>query len=418
MMLPNGWKKVKLGDVVKMSSGGTPSKDNASFWNGDIPWISALEMHKNFVEEAKLNITEEALKKGSSLAKKNDLLLLTRGSMLWKRIPVCLCLRDVAFNQDVKCLHANERLNSTFLLYWFGCMEPKIMHMVVGTGIGAGKLESSGILDLDVNLPPLEEQKKIATTLSVWDSAIEKMEKLIEAKSEQKKTLTYKLIENQNDVKFKLGNIAIDKSKWKKKKFKDVFEFLPTNTHSRELMSNDEGSIKNIHYGDVLVKYAELLDVNSARIPCLKSSVDSSKMTFLQSGDIVIADTAEDETVGKAVEILNIKNHLVVSGLHTMLCRPQKEIFYHGWLGYYINSKEFHRQLIPLITGIKVSSIAKKDIVDTFILIPSIQEQKIIVETLSETNKEISLLKEQLENYKKQKQGLMQKLLTGQWRVK
>lgn len=267
-------------------------------------------------------------------------------------------------------------------------------------------------------LPPLEEQKKIAATLSVWDSAIEKMEKLIEAKVVQKNSLTYKLIENQNDVKFKLGNVTIDKSKWGKKKFKDVFEFLPTNTYSRELMSNDEGSIKNIHYGDVLIKYAELLDVSSVKIPCLKSSVDSSKMIFLQSGDIVIADTAEDETVGKAIEILNIEDHLVVSGLHTMLCRPQKEMFYHGWLGYYINSKEFHRQLIPLITGIKVSSIAKKDIIDTFILIPSLQEQKIIVETLSETNKEISLLKQQLENYKKQKQGLMQKLLTGQWRMK
>ena len=267
-------------------------------------------------------------------------------------------------------------------------------------------------------MPPLEEQKKIAATLSVWDSAIEKMEKLIEAKVVQKNSLTYKLIENQNDVKFKLGNVTIDKSKWGKKKFKDVFEFLPTNTYSRELMSNDEGSIKNIHYGDVLIKYAELLDVSSVKIPCLKSSVDSSKMIFLQSGDIVIADTAEDETVGKAIEILNIEDHLVVSGLHTMLCRPQKEMFYHGWLGYYINSKEFHRQLIPLITGIKVSSIAKKDIIDTFILIPSLQEQKIIVETLSETNKEISLLKQQLENYKKQKQGLMQKLLTGQWRMK
>ena len=417
-VLPNGWKKVKLGDVVKMSSGGTPSKDNASFWNGDIPWISALEMHKNFVEDAKLNITKEALKKGSSLAKKNDLLLLTRGSMLWKRIPVCLCLRDVAFNQDVKCLHTDNKLNSTFLLYWFGCMESKIMHMVVGTGIGAGKLESSGILDLDVNLPPLEEQKKIAATLSVWDSAIEKMEKLIEAKIVQKNSLTCKLIEKSSEAKFKLENVTIDKSKWGKKKFKDVFEFLPTNTYSRELMSNDEGSIKNIHYGDVLIKYAELLDVSSVKIPCLKSSVDSSKMIFLQSGDIVIADTAEDETVGKAIEILNIEDHLVVSGLHTMLCRPQKEMFYHGWLGYYINSKEFHRQLIPLITGIKVSSIAKKDIIDTFILIPSLQEQKIIVETLSETNKELSLLKQQLENYKKQKQGLMQKLLTGQWRMK
>jgi len=74
--------------------------------------------------------------------------------------------------------------------------------------------------------------------------------------------------------------------------------------------------------------------------------------------------------------------------------------------------------LIPLMAGIKVSSIAKKDIVNTTILIPSLSEQKIIVEILSDASKEIDLLKRQLDNYKKQKQGLMQKLLTGQWRVK
>ena len=88
MMQPNGWKRIKLGDVAKVTSGGTPSKDNSSYWNGDIPWISALEMHNNFVDSAKLKITKEALEKGSSLAKKDDLLLLTRGSMLWNRIPV------------------------------------------------------------------------------------------------------------------------------------------------------------------------------------------------------------------------------------------------------------------------------------------------------------------------------------------
>ena len=422
MMLPNGWKKVKLGQIMSFKNGLNFSQvSNGKELN--FLGVSNFKSRKFISSEAQLDKIYLADFPNDDYLLKKDDLVFVRSNGSKDLVGRCVKMNESFSKTTFSGFCIRGRLSSSettadYILHFIECgfLKDKLRRESRGTNIS--NLNQDILDDFDIMLPPIEEQKKIAATLSVWDSAIEKMEKLIEVKYAQKKSLTCKLIEKSSEAKFKLGNVTIDKSKWGKKKFKDVFEFLPTNTYSRELMSNDEGSIKNIHYGDVLIKYAELLDVSLVKIPCLKSSVDSSKMFFLQSGDIVIADTAEDETVGKAIEILNIEDHLVVSGLHTMLCRPQKEMFYHGWLGYYINSKEFHRQLIPLITGIKVSSIAKKDIIDTFILIPSLQEQKIIVETLSETNKEISLLKQQLENYKKQKQGLMQKLLTGQWRVK
>lgn len=412
-MLPNGWKKVGLFDVVSIESTLVdPKKEPYSEMNLIAPDHIQSETG---VVLALVPAKEQYAISGKYLVKKGDVIYSKIRPYLKK---ACKASEECLCSADMYPLTVSDQMDSSFLLHMLLSETFTKYANSCSTRTGIPKINREDLALFQFYLPPIEEQKKIAATLLVWDSAIEKMEKLVEAKISQKKSVTYKLIENQNEVKFKLGNVTIDKSEWEKKRFKDVFEFLSTNTFSRELMSTDEGLIKNIHYGDVLIKYGELLDVDSAKIPCLKSSVDSSKMTFLQSGDIVIADTAEDETVGKAVEVLNVEDHLVVSGLHTMLCRPQKEMFYHGWLGYYINSKEFHRQLIPLITGIKVSSIAKKDIVDTIVLIPSFHEQKIIVETLSETNKELSLLKQQLENYKKQKQGLMQKLLTGQWRVK
>ena len=383
MMLPNGWKKVKLGDVVKMSSGGTPSKDNASFWNGNIPWISALEMHKNYVEEAKLNITEEALKKGSSLAKKNDLLLLTRGSMLWKRIPVCLCLRDVAFNQDVKCLHTNERLNSTFLLYWFGCVEPKIMHMVVGTGIGAGKLESGGILDLDVDLPPVEEQKKIAAALSVWDSAIEKMEKLIEAKESQKKSLIKKLIEKQEEKanKIKVGNVTIDKNKWKHERIGNVLKI----GHGRDYKGLSLGNVPVFGSGGYMTSVDNFLHDGETVCIGRKGTIDNP---FYYKGKIWTVDTL--------FYTYDFKN-VIPKFIYYVFCSiPWK---------------------IKNEAG-GVPSLTSKIVENVEFYKPSLPEQQIIVDVLSNADEEISLLKQQLENYKKQKQGLMQKLFTGQWRVK
>lgn len=394
MMLPNGWKKVKLGDVVKMSSGGTPSKDNASFWNGNIPWISALEMHKNYVEEAKLNITEEALKKGSSLAKKNDLLLLTRGSMLWKRIPVCLCLRDVAFNQDVKCLHTNETLNSTFLLYWFGCMEPKIMHMVVGTGIGAGKLESSGILDLDVDLPPLDEQKKIAATLSVWDSAIEKMEKLIESKEISFNSLLKELI-----------YAPAEKECWNIVKLGDVSEMSSGGT--------PKSSVEKYYNGDVLwVSIADMTEqgmyIKDTAKKLTKLGVENSAAKIYPKGTVLYAmyasigevSIAEKEMASsQAILGIQVSDKLVNKYLYYFLVGQKERIKLQGQAGTQSN----------LNAGM---------VKDLNIPLPSIKIQNKIIAVLDNGMGELSLLKRQLENYKKQKQGLMQKLLTGQWRVK
>lgn len=100
-----------------------------------------------------------------------------------------------------------------------------------------------------------------------------------------------------------------------------------------------------------------------------------------------------------------------------MFCRPVKGLFSPKWLGYYMNSHEYHNQLIPLLTGIKVSSIAKKDIVNTWITIPTLPEQQAIAEVLSAADREISLLQQNLEQERKKKKSLMQLLLSGLVRV-
>lgn len=110
----------------------------------------------------------------------------------------------------------------------------------------------------------------------------------------------------------------------------------------------------------------------------------SSSTQLLQDGDIVIADTAEDEAVGKVTEVQNLGNNKLVAGLHTIPCRVKKGDFAPGWLGYYMNSNLFHNQLLPYITGIKVSSISKGAISDILIVVPPFDEQEKIVQSLNE----------------------------------
>ena len=155
-------------------------------------------------------------------------------------------------------------------------------------------------------------------------------------------------------------------------------------------MNYDDGTYKNIHYGDVLIKFPAHINVEDQEVPFVNEDSSSSKFddALLQDGDIVIADTAEDYTVGKATEIENTAMRKVVSGLHTIPCRPKMK-FAARYLGYYINSPAYHNQLIPYIQGVKVSSVSKTLIKNTSISYPSYGEQSKIAEFLSALDSKI-----------------------------
>ena len=164
---------------------------------------------------------------------------------------------------------------------------------------------------------------------------------------------------------------------WEQRKFSSVFEGLQNNTLSRAELNYEKGTIKNVHYGDVLIKFGDYIDASETELPYIsdEAKADRFKSSFLQDGDIVIADTAEDETVGKCTEIQGSKGLKLLSGLHTIACRP-KEKYGPMFLGYYINSPEYHKQLKPLMQGIKVTSISKSALQDTDMIMPtSIEEQ-------------------------------------------
>ena len=170
---------------------------------------------------------------------------------------------------------------------------------------------------------------------------------------------------------------------------------------SRAELNYEDGEYKNIHYGDVLIKFSAFTDVSSADVPYINDDSVPTKLcsTLLQNGDIVIADTAEDYTVGKATEVENIFESKVVSGLHTIPCRPKMR-FSPRYLGYYVNSPKYHNQLIPFIQGVKVSSISKSLIKNTFISYPSLSEQSKIASFLSCLDEKIETQNKIIKNKK------------------
>ena len=120
-----------------------------------------------------------------------------------------------------------------------------------------------------------------------------------------------------------------------------------------------------------MVKFGEVIDVKTESLPMIadETVIAKYKSSFLQNGDVIVADTAEDETVGKCTEIAGLSDEIVISGLHTIPYRPLQK-YAPGYLGYYMNSASFHNQLLPLMQGIKVTSISKTALQNTDILYP------------------------------------------------
>ena len=142
---------------------------------------------------------------------------------------------------------------------------------------------------------------------------------------------------------------------WEQREFKEVFDFMQNNALSRAELNNTDGDVMNVHYGDILVKYGEVLDIKKDNLPYLRDSsiIKKYQASMLQNGDVIVADAAEDETVGKCSEIAGLTDENVLSGLHTIPCRPKYK-FAEGFLGYYMNSNAYHDQLLPLLQGTKV----------------------------------------------------------------
>lgn len=196
---------------------------------------------------------------------------------------------------------------------------------------------------------------------------------------------------------------------WEEKTFEETFTPLNNNTFSRDMLNNESGTVQNIHYGDILVKYEAICDVKKMSLPFVNTDIATKKYDIMKNGDIIIADTAEDATVGKAIELIGIDNDIIISGLHTMACRP-KQKYAPKFLGYLINSPAYHNQLFSYMQGIKVTSVGRKNIANTKLYYPCLEEQQKIADFLSAYDEAITYANQELDKWKQLKKGLLQQM--------
>ena len=166
------WESTILEQLADIQSGSTPSKANPAFWNGSIPWVSAKDMKQLFLEDAEDHISTAAVEDGARLVPAGTLLMLTRGMMLLKDVPICVLRREMSINQDVKALRPKGDVNGLFLAFLLLGNKHRLLKMVDIAGHGTGKLNTDELRALELASPRPVEQHRIADCLSSLDTQI------------------------------------------------------------------------------------------------------------------------------------------------------------------------------------------------------------------------------------------------------
>ena len=348
---PIDWGLITIKEICKSLNYGTSKKSTFSgkcavlrmgnLQNGYIDWTDLV-----YTNDEK-DIQKYSLVKGDVLFNRtNSADLVGKTSLYRGEYPAIYAGYLIRLNYDRK------KVVGEYLNYILNTQEAKEYCLAVKTdGVSQSNINAQKIGAFLFHLPPFEEQEKISEALSDVDNLIFSLQKLIE----KKKTIKQGVMQELLTSKKRLPGFSVE---WSQAPFGDLFDFLPTNAFTRDQMT-DTGTIQNVHYGDILTKYGACLDMANTDVPYLLETVSVrkySESSYVREGDVIIADTAEDSTVGKCVELVNVHGK-VLSGQHTMLCRP-KIAFAPKFLGYYMNAECFHNQMLPFITGIKVSSIS------------------------------------------------------------
>lgn len=398
----------KISQLGVIQAGGTPSTDKHEFWNGDIDWIQSGLVQNNIIKKSDINkkITRLGLEQSAAkLIDANSILIAITGATCAN---VSLLPFEATANQSV--ISITPLKDNPYYIYQYLLYKRNVILRLQG-GSAQGGVTLSDLKNIAINVPVYEEQEKIGGFLSSFDKLIQKQQEKIGLLKELKKGYLQQMfpVKGSNIPKIRFKGFT---EAWEQCKFKDVFVKLQNNSLSRADLNDEFGYAMNVHYGDVLIKFNEILDFKTESVPYITEPtiIEKYKNSFLQNGDIIIADAAEDNTVGKCCEIAGLSQETVLSGLHTIPCRPSKD-FASGFLGYYMNSGVYHDQLLPLIQGSKISSISINTLSNTSLVYPkSIEEQSLIANKFRALDKLITLHQRKLEGLVKIKKGYIQRL--------
>jgi len=189
------WKKVRLEELVRMGSGGTPSKSRPEFWKGNIPWASSKDIKVDFIEDTEDHISELGVKEGvTRLVDPDTLLCVVRSGILQHTFPVAITKRAMCHNQDIISIRSEgSDLDIYYLFYMFKARSAEILQEGIKPGVTVQSFHSGYFKAYLLPLPPLEMQKQIIKKIEGERASVESAKKLIEIYEQKTKAVLSKL---------------------------------------------------------------------------------------------------------------------------------------------------------------------------------------------------------------------------------
>lgn len=399
-MLPDGWKRVRLGDIAQISSGGTPDRYQPRYWNGDIPWVTTGEIQFNTITDTAEKISAEGLTNSSAKLFPPGTLLMAMYGQGKTRGQVAKLAIEAATNQNSAAILLNEEQDPDFYFHYLTSRYEFVREL--GNDGGVKHLTASLLRDMEVPTGPLPAQRSIAKVLSLWDSAIATTERLLANSRRQKQDLMQGLLTGHR-------TFGVDSTQWSDADFDQVFERITRKNTAGELnvltISGQHGLISQNEYFSRVV-----------------ASKDLSGYTHLTTGNFAYNKSSSNGYPMGAIKPLRAYDSGVVSSLYICFrIRPDVEadedFFAHYFDGGMLNDE---------ITGIAqegarshgLLNISVREFFKLKLRVPPLADQRRIAEVLNTAQEEVRNIERQLERLRTEKRALMVDLLTGKRRVR
>lgn len=260
-------------------------------------------------------------------------------------------------------------------------------------------------------LPTAVEQRKIADFLGSVDERIKLLQRRRDALAQYKTGLMQRLFDQSLRFARDDGTAFPD---WGACELGTLFDWVATNSLSREMLTDDAGTVQNIHYGDIHGKFAARFRQSVESAPYIKRDalpLSIRNDSYCQPGDVIIADASEDYAdIGKAIEIIEVSPKSLVAGLHTYIARPKAGVLALGFSGYLFQTWALRRQIMQNAQGISVLGISKPNLSKLKLRLPHLDEQRKIADALSAVDDKIFAVSAQVHQMQAFKKGLLQKM--------
>jgi type I restriction enzyme S subunit len=410
--IPEDWQLTCLGAYGE-TYGGLTGKTKKDFGTGDAEYVTFMNVISNVViDHDSFDRVHIGPAEYQNRVRKNDL-LFNGSSETPEEVAFCavylgdspdLYLNSFCFGYR---LRDQRVINPLFLAYLFRSRTGRELVKALAQGSTRYNISKRAFLGAPLALPPIQEQRAIASALSDVDALLGALDRLIAKKRDLKQAAMQQLLTGQTRLPGFHGE-------WEVKRLGDHVAFLRNGVNSRaELLP--EGRVKYLHYGDIHASTDPFLSPQA--LPSLPDA-KAARLDRLRDGDVIFADASEDIAgVSTSVELRGARETEVVSGLHTIAARFDKTVLADGFKGYLQHCPSFATHLRRLAAGTKVYATNRAHIASVEMRLPSVAEQVAIAAVLSDMDAELAAIEARRDKTRALKQAMMQELLTGRTRL-